>query len=60
MTTIEVADMIRKPAGTLRQWRHRGYGPQGFRVGNTVVYRRTEVERWLAEQEAAEGVRVSA
>lgn len=54
MVTNEVADMIRKPAGTLRQWRHRGYGPQGFRLGGTVVYRRSEVLRWVREQEEAE------
>lgn len=42
-------------AGTLRYWRHAGTGPASFTLGprGRVVYRRSEVERWLAEQEAA-------
>jgi hypothetical protein len=54
LVTAEVALRVRKPVGTLRQWRHRGVGPRGFKVGNTVVYRASEVSRWLAEQEALE------
>ncbi len=54
LTTEEVAEKIRKPVGTLRQWRHRGYGPRGFKVGNTVLYRSSVVDAWIAEQEAAE------
>lgn len=54
LTTEEVAEKLRKPVGTLRQWRHRGYGPRGFKVGNTVLYRRTVVDTWIAAQEAAE------
>ncbi|MEC4763353.1 helix-turn-helix domain-containing protein [Mycobacterium sherrisii] len=42
-------------AGTLRFWRHSNQGPASFTVGprGRVVYRRSEIERWLAEQEAA-------
>lgn len=40
--------------GTLRYWRHTGTGPASFTVGGKkVVYRRSEIERWLAEQERA-------
>lgn len=41
--------------GTLRFWRHSDQGPASFTVGprGRVVYRRSEVERWLAEQENA-------
>ncbi|KJE20375.1 transcriptional regulator, AlpA family [Frankia torreyi] len=43
------------PVGTLERWRHHGVGPRGFRIeGGRVRYRRSEVERWLSEQEAAE------
>ncbi|MEX5636984.1 helix-turn-helix domain-containing protein [Parafrankia sp. FMc2] len=48
---------LHKTTGTIRNWRTRGYGPRGFKVGNTVLYRRTEVDRWLAEQEQAEADR---
>jgi transposase-like protein len=39
--------------GTLRYWRHADQGPASFTLGprGRVVYRRSEVERWLAEQE---------
>lgn len=41
--------------GTLRFWRSTNQGPASFTVGprGRVVYRRSEIERWLAEQEAA-------
>lgn len=53
-TTGEVAEYLRRPEGTIRQWRHRSYGPPGFRVGGVVMYWRSGVLRWLAEQERAE------
>ncbi|WP_373138297.1 helix-turn-helix transcriptional regulator [Mycobacterium marinum] len=41
--------------GTLRFWRSTDQGPASFTLGTNgrVVYRRSEVERWLAEQEVA-------
>ena len=60
LNTTEVAAWIKRPVGTLWQWRVRGVGPRGFRVeGGQVLYRRTEVERWLAAQEAADKVAVA-
>ena len=42
-------------AATLRYWRHADQGPASFTLGprGRVVYRRAEVERWIAEQEQA-------
>jgi predicted DNA-binding transcriptional regulator AlpA len=42
-------------SGTLRFWRSANQGPASFTLGprGRVVYRRSEVERWLAEQEKA-------
>jgi predicted DNA-binding transcriptional regulator AlpA len=37
---------------TLRYWRSSNQGPKSFKVGRRVVYRREELERWIAEQEA--------
>lgn len=51
---LKVAEYTDIPAGTLEQWRHRGIGPRGFRLGRHVRYRRSEVERWLRECEDAE------
>jgi hypothetical protein len=56
-TTAETASYLRRPTGTIRQWRHRGFGPKGFRVGGLIMYRRSEVLGWLAKQENAEAVR---
>lgn len=55
-TTADVSAYLKIPAGTLRQWRHRGFGPKGFAVGGAVRYRRSVVEAWTAQQEAAETV----
>jgi len=32
------------------KWRERKTGPKGFKIGRYVKYRRSEVNRWLAEQ----------
>lgn len=53
LTTDETAAFLRRPLGTLAQWRHRRFGPPSFRVGGRVVYRRSQVERWLSDQERA-------
>lgn len=41
--------------GTLRFWRSTNQGPKSFTLGQRgrVVYRRSEIDRWLAEQESA-------
>ncbi|WP_241472300.1 helix-turn-helix transcriptional regulator [Mycolicibacterium neoaurum] len=41
--------------GTMRFWRATNQGPASFSLGirGRVVYRRSEIERWLAEQETA-------
>lgn len=38
---------------TMRGMRHRGEGPASFTINGRVVYRRSEIERWLTEQEKA-------
>ncbi|MGD9619817.1 MAG: helix-turn-helix transcriptional regulator [Mycolicibacterium sp.] len=42
-------------AGTLRYWRSTNQGPASFTLGprGRVVYRRSDVESWIAEQEQA-------
>jgi predicted DNA-binding transcriptional regulator AlpA len=54
LTTAEVAALTRAPVSTVRYWRYLGTGPRGFRIGRRVLYRREEVLRWLAVQEAAD------
>lgn len=53
--TNQVAEQYGFVPGTLRAWRSTDQGPASFTLGprGRVVYRRSEVERWLAEQEHA-------
>lgn len=51
LTTLEVAQQYRFKVGTLRYWRHEGRGPASFARGRQVLYRRREVEEWIADQE---------
>jgi hypothetical protein len=50
LTLGEAAAVLRTPVATLRYWRHLGVGPDGFRLGRRVLYRRQDVDRWVAEQ----------
>jgi DNA-binding transcriptional MerR regulator len=54
LTLVEAADLLRTPVATLRYWRHRGVGPDGFRLGRRVAYRRAHLDRWLTIQRDAE------
>jgi excisionase family DNA binding protein len=47
LTIDDVATWLGKPKNTLYAWHSRGKGPRAIRVGNTLRYRRSEVERWL-------------
>jgi excisionase family DNA binding protein len=52
-TVEDVSEFLGVPAKTLYQWRTRGYGPPGMRIGRYVRYRREEVLAWVAQREAA-------
>jgi excisionase family DNA binding protein len=54
MTTAEVAGLTRAPESTVRYWRHCGTGPRSFRLGRRVLYRRGDVDRWIADHEQAD------
>lgn len=47
LTTTELAAYLSVPVATLHQWRHRGVGPRGIRVGRHVRYRSSDVDAWL-------------
>lgn len=46
----DVADYLGVPVGTVYQWRTRGFGPPGRRVGKYVRYKPDDVEAWFDEQ----------
>lgn len=46
----DLADRYGVPLQTVRVWRTKGYGPQGFPVGRFVRYRVADVEAWEQSQ----------
>ena len=50
LSPTELADYLAIPMQTIYQWRHRGEGPPGYRVGRHVRYRWSHIQTWLAEQ----------
>jgi excisionase family DNA binding protein len=43
----QLAQMLNIPLGTVYQWRHRGGGPTGIKIGRHVRYRMSDIETWL-------------
>jgi hypothetical protein len=39
--------------GTMRYLRHKNEGPKSWTAGKKVLYARSDVQEWLADQEAA-------
>jgi len=54
LTPKELADELRVSVRTLRGWRDRGRGPRATRVEGAIRYRRSDVDRWLAERNPPE------
>lgn len=46
----ELATYLGVPKQTLYQWRTKGYGPPGRRIGKYVKYLPSDVEHWVKEQ----------
>lgn len=49
-TTEEVAEYLGVPVQTLYQWRLKGIGPRGSRVGRHIRWDWADVDSWLEEQ----------
>jgi excisionase family DNA binding protein len=52
LTTEELAAMLRTSASGILTMRHRGELPAalGFRRGRRVLYRRSDVEKWVEDE----------
>jgi excisionase family DNA binding protein len=50
MNIETVAEYLDIPRATIYNWGSRGLGPQRYRVGRHVRFRREEVEAWLQAQ----------
>ncbi len=57
LTLTEAAARLRAPVATLRYWRHLGAGPDSFRLGRRVMYRRDDIDRWITAQHDSQAVR---
>ncbi|HEY3813488.1 MAG TPA: helix-turn-helix domain-containing protein [Caulobacteraceae bacterium] len=51
MRTAEVAAYLRRNLKTLTNWRTAGTGPRYVKRGSIILYRRADVDAWLAEGE---------
>ncbi|EHR52144.1 hypothetical protein SacmaDRAFT_3946 [Saccharomonospora marina XMU15] len=49
-TIHDLADYLGIPINTLYQWRTKGYGPTGRRIGKYVRYRPQDVDAWVEQQ----------
>ena len=54
MTGAEVGAYLRMPVETVRYLAWKGTGPRSVKLGRRRLYRRTDVEAWVAEREAQE------
>ena len=49
LSVDEVAEFLGIPVATLYQWRHKGCGPEAYRVGRHLRYDPSTVRAWLDE-----------
>jgi hypothetical protein len=59
LTTEEVAGLLRNKPSTLKYWRHRHQGPPWIHLpgSNQILYRRSDLETWMARGERRPGRR---
>lgn len=50
LTVPELASELRVPVQTIYSWRTRGRCPKGYRVGRRLLFRRADVQEWLARR----------
>jgi excisionase family DNA binding protein len=48
LTQAETAELLRLSERTLERWRVIGGGPAFCKFGKRVLYRRTDLEKWIA------------
>ena len=47
LTPKEVGEIFGLKVGTLSQWRNKGIGPDYFKLGKAVRYKREEIEKFI-------------
>ncbi len=56
LTTEDLAEWLKVPIRTVQDWRVRQVGPDAKKIGRSVRYRRSEVERWIDSGDAGKQV----
>ena len=54
LSVDDVAEILGVPVSTLYQWRYKGVGPVGLRVGRHLRYRAVDVSEWIDRRAAEE------
>jgi excisionase family DNA binding protein len=54
LSADEVAEFLGVPVATLYQWRHKGAGPEAYRVGRHLRYDPNTVRAWLEDHLAVD------
>lgn len=53
LSVDDLSGVLGVPVNTLYQWRTKGTGPRGIRVGKYVRYRPADVDAWIDRQAVA-------
>jgi len=56
LTPAEAGAVLRKPVATLTDWRYRRYGPDYVRMGRSIYYRLSALDRWVATHTVSPGL----
>lgn len=49
----QVAELLGLPVRTMQSWRLRGGGPEFYKIGRSVRYKRSDLDEWLANRKAS-------
>jgi len=50
LSTVEAGDLVRLSPHTLAKFRLYGGGPRFMKIGRKIVYRRSDIDAWLADR----------
>lgn len=53
LTEHETAEIVCQSVRTLQKWRVTGFGPEFFKIGRSVRYRRLEIHEWIESRRRA-------
>lgn len=57
MDEAQLCELCKIEPRTAKNWRTNGEGPPWVKVGNSILYLRRSVARWLQDREATNGLK---